>query len=71
MRVMMTALSPLLKKPTDGAAPIVLLATAPYDLVEQSLYWSQTTPAQPSPAAHDPRAAAQLWTISDRLAGLA
>ena len=71
MRVMMTALSPLLKKPTDGAAPIVLLATAPDDLVEQSLYWSQTTPAQPSPAAHDPRAAAQLWTISDRLAGLA
>jgi retinol dehydrogenase-14 len=71
MRVMMTALSPLLKKPTDGAAPIVLLATAPDDLVEQSLYWSQTTPAQPSPAAHDPRAAAQLWTISNRLAGLA
>ena len=71
MRVMMTALSPLLKKPTEGAAPIVLLATAPDDFVEQSLYWSQTTPAQPSPAAHDPRAAAQLWTISDRLAGLA
>lgn len=71
MRVMMTALSPLLKKPTDGAAPIVLLATAPDDLVDQSLYWSQTTPTQPSPAAHDPRAAAQLWDISDRLAGLA
>jgi NAD(P)-dependent dehydrogenase (short-subunit alcohol dehydrogenase family) len=71
MRVMMTALGPLLKKPTDGAAPLVLLATAPDDVVDQSLYWSQATPAQPSPAARDPRAAAQTWDISDRLAGLA
>lgn len=71
MRVMMTALGPLLKKPADGAAPLVLLATAPDDVVDQSLYWSQTTPAQPSPAARDPRAAAQTWDISDRLAGLA
>jgi hypothetical protein len=71
MRVMMTALGPLLKKPADGAAPLVLLATAPDDVVDQSLYWSQATPAQPSPAARDPRAAAQTWDISDRLAGLA
>lgn len=71
MRAMMTALGPLLKKPTDGAAPIVLLASAPDDVVDHSLYWSQTTPAQPSPAAQDRRAAAELWKVSDRLAGLA
>ena len=71
MGVMMTALSPLLKKPTDGAAPIVLLATASDDVVGQSLYWSQTEPTQPSPAAQDREAAAALWQASERLAGLA
>lgn len=71
MRLMMAALGPLLSKPTDGAAPIVQLATAPDDLIDQSLYWSQTQPMQPSPAAHDREAAAALWGASERLAGLA
>jgi NAD(P)-dependent dehydrogenase (short-subunit alcohol dehydrogenase family) len=71
MRVMMTALGPVLKKPADGAAPIVLLATEPDDVVAQSLYWSQTTPTQPSPAAQDQQAAAALWEASERLSGLA
>ncbi len=71
MRVMMTVLGPLLKKPTDGAAALVLLATAPDDVVGQSLYWSETSPAQPSRAAQDPQAAAELWQISEALAGLA
>jgi NAD(P)-dependent dehydrogenase (short-subunit alcohol dehydrogenase family) len=71
MRVMMTALGPVLKKPTDGAAPIVLLATEPDDVVGRSLYWSQTTPTQPSPAAQDQQAAAALWEASERLTGLA
>jgi retinol dehydrogenase-14 len=71
MRVMMTALGPVLKKPADGAAPIVLLATAPDDVVDQSLYWSGSSPAQPSPAAQDPQAAAALWDASERLVGLA
>lgn len=71
MRVMMTALSPLLKKPTDGAAPIVLLATASDDVVGQSLYWSQTEPTQPSPSAQDREAAAALWQASEQLVGMA
>ena len=71
MRVMMTALGPVLKKPADGAAPIVLLATEPDDVVAQSLYWSQSTPTQPSPAAQDQQAAAALWEASERLSGLA
>jgi NAD(P)-dependent dehydrogenase (short-subunit alcohol dehydrogenase family) len=71
MRLMMGALGPLLSKPTDGAAPIVQLATAPDDLVDQSLYWSQTEPKQPSPAAQDQQAAAELWEVSEELAGLA
>jgi NAD(P)-dependent dehydrogenase (short-subunit alcohol dehydrogenase family) len=70
MRVMMTALAPVLKKPADGAAPIVLLATGPDDVVGQSLYWSETTPTQPSPTAEDQQAAAALWEASERLAGL-
>ena len=71
MRVMMTALGPVLKKPADGAAPIVLLATEPDDVVAQSLYWSQTTPTQPSPAAQDQQAAAALWEASEQLVGMA
>jgi retinol dehydrogenase-14 len=70
MRVMMTVLGPLLKRPADGAAPIVLLATEPDDVVGRSLYWSQTTPTRPSPAAQDQQAAAALWEASERLAGL-
>ncbi len=70
MRVMMTVLGPVLKKPADGAAPIVLLATAPDEVVGRGLYWSGTTPTQPSPAAEDQQAAAALWEASERLAGL-
>jgi NAD(P)-dependent dehydrogenase (short-subunit alcohol dehydrogenase family) len=70
MRVMMTALRPLLKKPTDGAAPIVLLATAPDEVIGQSLYWSQTEPTQPGLAAQDREAAAALWQASEQLAGM-
>jgi hypothetical protein len=68
---MMTALGPVLKKPSDGAAPVVLLATAPDDIVARSLYWSQTDPAEPSPPAQDRQAAVDLWEASERLVGLA
>lgn len=71
MRALMTALGPVLKKPSDGAAPVVLLATAPDDIVARSLYWSQTDPAEASPAAQDRQAAVDLWEASERLAGLA
>ena len=71
MRVMMMAFGPLLKKPTDGAAPIVLLATAPNNVINQSLYWSETAPKQPSPAAQNQRAATELWDVSEELAELA
>ncbi len=70
MRVMMSALAPVLKKPTDGAAPIVLLATAPDELVKRSLYWVESKPGQPSTAALDSDAAAALWVATERLAGL-
>jgi hypothetical protein len=68
---MMTLLGPLLKSPTTGAAPIVLLATQLDDLVGQSLYGSQTRPTQPSRPAQDAQAVATLWEASERLAGLA
>jgi hypothetical protein len=70
MRVTMTAPGPLLKKPAERAASIILLATAPDELVDTSLYWSQTKPAQPSTAARDRQAAAALWEASEELVGL-
>lgn len=70
MRVLMTVAAPLLKKPTAGAAPIVLLATAPDELVDRSLYWVESKPGQASSAALDSDAAAGLWVATERLAGL-
>jgi len=71
MGAMMTVLRPLLKTPRDGATPIVRLATEDDDAVRRGLYWSETTPTQPSPAAQDPQAAEALWQTSQRLVGLA
>ncbi len=70
MRAMMTVLGPLLKKPAQGAAPIVLLASAPDEVVGRSLYWSQTRPAEPSPPAQNREAAVELWEVSEQLVGL-
>ena len=70
MGLMMTALAPLLKKPAAGAAPIVLLATEPDEVVDRSLYWVGSKPGQPSTAALDEGAAAALWVATERLAGL-
>lgn len=70
MGLMMTALAPLLKKPAAGAAPIVLLATAPHEVIDRSLYWVASKPGQPSSAALDSDAATALWAATEHLAGL-
>lgn len=71
MGLLMTTVGPLLKKPEEGAATSVLLATAPDEQVAQSLYWSEGSPADPVPAAIDPESAERLWSVSERLVGLA
>jgi hypothetical protein len=48
----------------------VLLATAPDESVERSLYWVQSKPGRPSAAALDADAAAELWVATERLAEL-
>lgn len=70
MGLLMTMLSPVLRKPEQGAATSVMLATADDDTIGRSLYWSDEQPKQPIPAADDPQAAERLWTASERLVGL-
>jgi NAD(P)-dependent dehydrogenase (short-subunit alcohol dehydrogenase family) len=71
MGALMTMLGPFLKKPEEGAATSVLLATAPDEELARSLYWAEGDPKEPIPAAVDPRAAERLWSVSERLVGLA
>ncbi|MEX1279151.1 MAG: SDR family oxidoreductase [Acidimicrobiia bacterium] len=71
MGLLMTTVGPFLKKPEEGAATSVLLATASDEQVARSLYWSDGSPAEPIPAAVDPEAAERLWAVSEQLVGLA
>jgi NAD(P)-dependent dehydrogenase (short-subunit alcohol dehydrogenase family) len=67
MSLLMTALSPVLRKPEQGAATSILLATADDDVLERGLYWSDRQPKDPSPSAVDVDAATRLWADSERL----
>jgi retinol dehydrogenase-12 len=69
MRVLMTAGSPLLRKPERGAATSVLLATAPDETIAAGWYWSVEKPKQPAASATDADAASRLWAESERLVG--
>lgn len=71
MGVLMTMVGPFLKRPEEGAATSVLLATAPGEELARSLYWSEGSPKDPVPAATDPRSAERLWSVSEQLVGLA
>lgn len=71
MGLLMTMVGPFLKKPEEGASTSVLLATAPDEEVARSLYWSEGSPAAPVPAAVDADAAERLWSLSERMVGLA
>jgi len=70
MKVIMTVLSPFMRKPAQGAATSVLLATADDEILDGGLYWSDEAPADPLPAAVDPDTAARLWAVSSELVGL-
>jgi hypothetical protein len=59
-----------LSLPRQAAHTMVYLATAP-DLDRLSgSHFCKTCPTRPSPAARDPEAARQLWTLSLQLTGL-
>jgi len=69
MSLLMTVLSPVLRKPEQGAATSILLATADAEILERDIYWSDRQPKVPSPSAIDTDAAARLWAESERLVG--
>ena len=66
----MTVIKPILKKPSQGAATSVLLASAPESEIQGGLYWSDEQPKLPTDAALDPEQARRLWVESERLVGL-
>jgi len=66
----MTVIKPILRKPSQGAATSVLLASAPESEIQGGLYWSDEQPKLPTDAALDPEQARRLWVESERLVGL-
>lgn len=66
----MTLIKPMLRKPSQGAATSVLLASAPASEIQGGLYWSDEQPKLPTDAALDPEQATRLWVESERLVGL-
>lgn len=63
-------IGPFIRKPGEGAATNVFLATAPPDEIGSGRYWFDSAPSQPIPAATDPAAATRLWDVSEALVGL-
>ena len=66
----MKLIKPMLRKPSQGAATSVLLASAPESEIQGGLYWSDEQPKLPTDAALDPEQAKRLWVESERLVGL-
>lgn len=63
-------IGPFVRKPDEGAATNVFLATAPAEDIGTGGYWFDSAPSQPIPAATDRDAAARLWAVSEELVGL-
>jgi NAD(P)-dependent dehydrogenase (short-subunit alcohol dehydrogenase family) len=57
--------------PERGAQGLIYLASSPDVAATSGAYFNKRSPAVPSPAAQDDRAAERLWQESARLAGLA
>lgn len=71
MGLLMTVLTPVLRKPAQGASTSVFLATAPPEALDAGLYWSDGVAKDPAATAVDAEAAARLWAESERLVGSA
>ncbi len=63
-------IGPFIRKPTEGAATSVYLATAPSEEIGSGQYWFDSKPSFPIPAATDAAAAERLWNVSEELVGL-
>jgi NAD(P)-dependent dehydrogenase (short-subunit alcohol dehydrogenase family) len=70
MGLLTTLLKPVLRKPSEGAATSVFLATTEPATVDTAIYWSDQKPRDPIPAATDPSATRRLWSTSEALVGL-
>ena len=67
MAVMMKLLGPLLKKPEEGAATTIHLATAPLEDIDHAWYWSEGKATDPTSVAVDSAAGKKLWEISENI----
>lgn len=63
-------IGPFIRKPDEGAATNVFLATAHSDAIGTGQYWFDSAPSQPIPPAIDAVAAERLWADSEELVGL-
>jgi len=61
---------PFARTPAKGARTAVWLASSPEAAFETGKYFVDCKPRQPSRAAQDQVAAARLWEVSEKLAGL-
>lgn len=71
MGLLMSGLKPFLRKPEQGAATSVYLATTDEADLDAGIYWSNETPKEPIAVAVDGDSAARLWLESERMVGLA
>lgn len=70
MGLLMSVLSPFLRKPAKGAGTSVYLATADGAALDAGRYWSDAKPKEPNATAADASAAARLWLETLDLLGL-
>jgi NAD(P)-dependent dehydrogenase (short-subunit alcohol dehydrogenase family) len=70
MGILMTVLSPFLRKPDKGARTSVHLATAEAAALAAGLYWSDEKAKEPTPAATDLAEAARLWAETVTMLGI-
>lgn len=67
MGFLMTALKPVLRKPSKGAETSVFLACADAGSLEGGVYWADCKPQEPLAVATNDAYAAELWSLSEEL----
>ena len=67
MRVLFTIALPFSKSPEEGADSLIWLATSPEAASLKGEYIVNRRPVSPSKQAMDPKLAAELWRLSEKL----
>lgn len=71
LSLMMRLAKPFMERPARGGERIVRLATAPEFANATGRFYNRDSEARAAPAAYDKELAAQLWALSEELAGVA